>query len=690
VTTIVSSMSAASSPLRASRAAAYVAVASCAAVFVVGLVLWAREDDLLATHWALPSTWSDADLRRVTDEAGISLGLVSTYLMLLETLLATAGVVAALLLLRGARSWFRLYIAVALALWVTLGGAMAVVYEDALGETAGAGVLTLQGIGWLAVFPAAYLFPDGRFVPPWTRWVVLAWPAYFLYLITFALLGHGSDPESLAETAPLLVLFGSALYAAAHRYRRVSTSEQQRQTRGVVAAIALWFAVALVSIAPPLHGLRAETSVPGLVANGVLLLAGYLAAALLPVAIAVAVLRYRLYEVDTWVSRTLIYAMLTALIVLAYAALVALGGLAWSGDNLAAPLAATVVIAVVLHPLRLRVQSLVDRFVYGRRKERYEVLADLGRQLEAVVPPDQVLRTLAREVGQTLKLPYVAATHGTVRVVQPDGSERPPGRQHVFPIRWQDEELGDLTVVVRPGDELSVADRDLLAGLTRQAGAAVRAATLNDDLRRSRERILVAREDERRRLQRDLHDGLGPTLASLYQRVDAARSLLGRDPAAAEALLLDVGEQTKLVIADIRRLVQGLRPHELDELGLAGSMSAAAARFDGMRVTVNAADLPDLPPVIQIAAYRIAMEALTNAARHSGARSATVCLDADGDFLVLTVTDDGRGLAASDRLGTGLRSMRERADELGGTCGLVAPLTGGTQVRALLPLVVAS
>lgn len=691
MTAAVSVQPAAGSPFwRAGRAAAHAAVIACATAFVIGLVLWARDDDLVAAQWALPSPWSERDLRRVTDEAGIPVRLVSAYFMLLETLAATAGLVAAALLLRGARSWFRLYLAVALGLWVTLGGAMAVVYEDAVGETAGDVALTLQGVGWLAVFPAAYLFPDGRFVPGWARWAMLAWPAYFLVLLTLPLLGHEPDPESLVETLPLLVLFGTALYAAVHRYRSVSTPEQRLQTRGVVSALAVWFAVALVAVGTPLRGLRAEATVPGLFANGVLLLGGYLAAALLPAAIAVAVLRYRLYEVDIWVNRAFVYATLTTLVALAYAGLVALGSLVWGGNDLAAPLAATVVIAVVLHPLRLRVQRWVDRFVYGRRKDRYDVLADLGRMLESVVPPDQVLRTLVHEVGVTLKLPYVAAIHGHVKVIHPEASERPAGREHAFPIRWQDEDLGSLTVVARPGDELSVADRDLLDGLTRQAGAAVRAATLNDDLRRSRARILVAREDERRRLQRDIHDGLGPTLASLYQRVDAARSLLARDPAAAERLLLDVAEQTKLVIADVRGLVRDLRPHEVDELGLVGAVRAASARFDRLGVTVAATGLPPLPPVVEVAAYRVAMEALTNAARHADAGIARICFETEGSALVVTVTDDGRGIAPTDRPGTGMRSMRERADELGGTVAVTAPATGGTQVRALLPLAVTS
>jgi two-component system NarL family sensor kinase len=691
VNAAVSVQPAASSlPWRAGRTAALAFVTACAVAFASGLLLWTRDDTLTGVLWAMPGSWTEADLREVSEGAGVPVAALSGYLLLLEILVATAGVVAAVLLLRGARSWFRLYLAAALALWVSLGGAVAALLHDTLGGPVGDLILVLQGLAWLAVFPAAYVFPDGRFVPGWTRWAALAWPAYLLALLALPLVGGGSDPDSLVETLPLLGLVATALYAAVHRYRRVSTPEQRRQTRGVVAALAVWFAVALVSVGTPLRSLRAEESAAGLLANAVVLLAGYLAAALLPAAVVVGVLRHRLYDVDVWVDRALVYASLTGLVVLGYAALAALAGVLWRGDDLTAALAATVVIAVALHPLRLRVQRGVDRSVYGRRRERYDVLAGLGRQLEAVVPPDQVLRTLAREVGTTLRLPYVSATHGDVTAVHPDGAHRPAGRAHDFPLRWQDRDLGRLTVVVGPGDDLRPADRDLLDGLARQAGVAVHASTLNDALRRSRERILVTREDERRRLQRDLHDGLGPTLASLYQRVDAARSLLERDPAGAERLLADVGEQTKRVIDDIRRLVRDLRPPELDELGLAGAVRAAGSRLAGPCVTVDGRDLPELPPVVETAAYRIATEALTNAARHGTARSAEVRLEAEDQALVLTVRDDGRGISATDRPGTGLRSMRERAEELGGTCEVAAPPTGGTEVRVVLPLRVAA
>jgi len=563
---------------------------------------------------------------------------------------------------------------------------MPVVYQEAIDGTVGQIPGVLQGLGWVAVFPLAYLFPDGRFVPRWSRWAAVGWAAYLPAVALLVLVGQGSDGDSLVETLPLLVLFSTCLVAAAHRYRRVSTPEQRLQTRGVVAALMLWFVVALLTIATPMRSLLEQESAAGLVANAVVLLASYLVAVLLPASIAVSVLRYRLYEVDVWVNRALVYSVLTVMVAAAYALVATVAGLVWQGNDLAAPLAATVVIAVALHPLRIRVQRAVDHLVYGRRREPYVVLTDLGRRLETVLPPDEVLQTLVQEISNTMRLPYVAATLDDLVVTWPPDARTPADRLENFPLRWHEHDLGVLTVSSLPGDDLSASDRDLLDGLARQAGAAVHAAILNDDLRRSRERILAAREDERRRLQRDLHDGLGPTLASLYQRVDVARSLLARDPAAADRLLTDVALQTRSVIGEIRTLVHALRPAELDELGLAAALEAVGARFDAIGVIVTAADLPPLAPVVESAAYRIAVEALTNAARHSGATSATVQVRLSGDALRLTVTDDGCGIFAEAAEGTGLRSMRERADELGGTCDVAAEPGHGTRVDARLPL----
>ncbi len=223
-------------------------------------------------------------------------------------------------------------------------------------------------------------------------------------------------------------------------------------------------------------------------------------------------------------------------------------------------------------------------------------------------------------------------------------------------------------------------------------GVAAHAVRLTADLQRSRERLVTAREEERRRLRRDLHDGLGPTLAGFTLTVGAVRNLLPRDPALADTLLTELGTAIEGAVGDIRRLVSNLRPHALDELGLSGALRARAAQYSvppgtaGLTVCVEAPEaLPPLPAAVEVAAYRIAEEALTNVARHARAQRCVMRLTL-ADDLCLAVTDDGSGLPAEHRAGVGLRSMRERATELGGTCVIAALPAGGTRLLARLPL----
>jgi signal transduction histidine kinase len=221
------------------------------------------------------------------------------------------------------------------------------------------------------------------------------------------------------------------------------------------------------------------------------------------------------------------------------------------------------------------------------------------------------------------------------------------------------------------------------------------ALRLSADLQRSRERLVEAREEERRRLRRDLHDGLGPQLSSQALTIDAVRKLMRRDPDAAEELLLDLKADAQAAVTDIRRLVYGLRPPALDDLGFLGALRETAEELGakGLSVSVEAPEkLPPLSAAVEVAAYRIAQEALTNVVRHAAADACTVSLAIDeGSVLCLEVRDDGRGIPglrenSPARAGVGLTSMRERATELGGSL-VVEPLPeGGTSVRARLPL----
>jgi signal transduction histidine kinase len=244
------------------------------------------------------------------------------------------------------------------------------------------------------------------------------------------------------------------------------------------------------------------------------------------------------------------------------------------------------------------------------------------------------------------------------------------------------------------GDVLSSRDTRLLERLAPQLAIALRVSTLNQALQGSRERLVNALEEERRRLRRDLHDGLGPVLTAAGLRADAARNLLERDPMAAERQLVELREELTAAIGEVRRLVYGLRPPALDELGLVGALRDQAnslvndsqAQGDGMRVDVLAPDrLRPLPAAVEVAAFRIALEALTNAARHAQARNCVVALSVNG-ALQIDVRDDGAGLGATIKPGFGLTSMRERVAELGGTLDVTSVQGEGTHIIARLPL----
>ncbi|WP_157506262.1 sensor histidine kinase [Ktedonobacter racemifer] len=263
-------------------------------------------------------------------------------------------------------------------------------------------------------------------------------------------------------------------------------------------------------------------------------------------------------------------------------------------------------------------------------------------------------------------------------------------------LTYQSEQIGELTLAPRGSAEpFSTADRQLLNDLARQAGIAAHAIRLTTDLQlltgdlqQSRTQLVMAREEERRRLRRDLHYGLGPALATITLQAEAARDALSTEPDQAVFLLESLVNQAQTAISDIRRLVYDLRPPALDDLGLIAAVRAQIMHYEytGLRVTIDAPSrLPELSAAVEVAAYRIIQEALTNVMRHAGARSCLIQLDCD-DALNLAIRDDGRGLPAEPSLGVGIRSMRERAAELGGSCSVENVPSGGTCVDVVLPL----
>jgi signal transduction histidine kinase len=306
-----------------------------------------------------------------------------------------------------------------------------------------------------------------------------------------------------------------------------------------------------------------------------------------------------------------------------------------------------------------------------------------------------VYPTIVETVSQALKIPYTAIAlwqNGRLETVESFG--RPVAAPVAYPLRYHGELIGELQLGQRAPDEpFSAADERVLDSIARQAGAAVHAVQLMADLQQSRQQLVAAREEERRRLRRDLHDGLGPQLASQALTIDAIDRLLARDPQRARALLQELKSQSQAAVQDIRRLVYELRPPTLDEYGLAGALreGAVAASQNGLRVTVQAPDpFPPLPAAVEVAAYRVAQEAMTNVIRHAGATTCTVRLSLlagrQQPALRLEVVDDGRGLPPDLRPGVGLHSMRERAAELGGSCQIAANPAGGVLLVAEFPL----
>jgi signal transduction histidine kinase len=429
--------------------------------------------------------------------------------------------------------------------------------------------------------------------------------------------------------------------------------------------------------------------------EGAVAFAFVVAPPLVAAAIGVAVLRYRLYAIDVILNRTLVFSILTAVVAVLYVGTVSvLGAVFAQRSDVVRSLAATMLIAAVFQPARTRLQLAVDRLLYGDRSRPYEAVTRLGKRLETAGAPQAALPGVVETVAQSLRLPYAeivlrsgsrwvpAATWGT-----------PHGEPIEFPLVHQGATIGKLLVAPRsPGEVLGSADRHLLTDLSRQVSVAAHAVQLTTDLLRSRAELVTAREEERRRLRRDLHDGLGPVLAGVTLGLDVAHGCVRADPAAAEDLIADLKRETQHAVKDIRRLVYGLRPPALDELGACQALREQVTRLTqaddavSIRLECTEETLAALPAAVEVALYRIAVEAITNVVRHAQASTCVVRFPRTAHGIDIEVVDDGRGLPPDLRPGVGTGGMRERAHELGGSILLERRPSGGTLLHAHLPL----
>jgi signal transduction histidine kinase len=557
------------------------------------------------------------------------------------------------------------------------------------------------------IFPL--VFPTGRFVPRWTRWKLFS-------DIAFAIIGTLIRDSILIPPLgwstfgfPYIILsFVINAYAQSYRYFRVASPVERQQIKWVVVGV-----VGFISIAFPVdrflyyHPIIID-SARALVLSTIPDTIYRVITLFIPVSIAISVMRYRLWDIDIILSRTLVYGILSAGIVVTYILLVgALSVLSQTTGNLLISLLATGLIAFLFQPLRERLQGSVNRLLYGDRDDPYAALSRLGRRLESTITPEAVLPTVVTTVREALKLPYTAiylklqddehkiiAESASTSLRVENGKICVPGMERegqCIPLIHQGETLGYLVLGPRtPNEAFSSSDLRLVDDLAPQVGVAVHAMRLTSDLQRSREQLVLTREEERRRLRRDLHDDLGPTLASLGLTASTAAILIPTDPNVAIKMVNELESQIRATVGNVRRLVYDLRPPTLDELGLLAAVRERADRYsnapNGFHVSVDApAELPALLAAVEVAAYRIVQEALANISKHAQARQCTIRFT-HHTGLQIEITDDGIGLPRTITPGVGLRSLRERAEELGGSCLIERRAEGGTRVLARLPI----
>ncbi|HET6561315.1 MAG TPA: sensor histidine kinase [Marmoricola sp.] len=474
----------------------------------------------------------------------------------------------------------------------------------------------------------------------------------------------------------LAVSLVPVLAVVVHRYR-IAAGTERRRMRWL-----LWAAVVDALVMVTLQLLPDQLGSWGLV----------LAVVVTSAAVVVGITRPDLVDVDRLLGGTLLYAvLLLATFLLDLLVLGAAGRVLGDRlDNDQALVVAVLVVALAYAPLRHRLSRLVRRWVVGERDDPYAVVSELAERLEDSTAGDAQLLVVARSVADAFRVRYVGVElrqPGGETVLAEHGSR--PERARPLPITYRGEQIGTLLLPRDGVARLRASDERLLADVVRQAAAAARADRLASELQQSRERLVAAVEDERRRLRRDLHDGLGPTLAAVASRIDVARITAARAPEQADEALAAARHEVSGMLAEVRRLVHGLRPPALDDVGLVRAVRQQANQLSSPALVVEVeadGDLDGLPAAVEVACFRIVSEALTNVVRHADASRCSVRLSRAPEQVEVEVADDGTGIEGSTRAGVGLLSLRERAEELGGRCEVTGLEPHGTRVRAALPL----
>ncbi|WP_052703098.1 GAF domain-containing sensor histidine kinase [Paenibacillus beijingensis] len=575
--------------------------------------------------------------------------------------------------------------------------------------------LGVSATGWISISLFCLLFPNGSFVPAWSR--------YAMGLIAVVDLANLFYDGNIWKELKLPVYLQFAWYlsttmllifAQSYRFRRMSSPEQRQQTKWVVYGVAVSFVgFALISV------LFDPRFFNGKATNFIYLNAAlHLCLLAIPVTLTLAVLRQRLWDINPLVNRTVLYGALTVCVVLLYTLVVFyLGSLFATWSHFIVSLIATGIVAAVFAPIKEWLQRQVNRMLKGRHDDPYAVLLELGRQLMKPIAPDAMLTAIARQVRDALRLPYAGIAigiEGQETMIAEAGERRDGLESRAFPIIYNGKTLGTLYAACRSaGETFSAEDSIFLEVMLRHAGPLVNNADmlqsmrrLAEDVQESREKLVLAREEERRRIRNNLHDDLAPRLAALALNAATARKYVEKDPAEAVAMLDDLRQVIRTTVEDIRLLVNDLRPPALDQLGLVGAIRTRMDEMAKPTRLISSEDggkplrfelefppmLPALRAGVEVAAYRIVTESMVNVVKHAEATVCKVRLSiTDADRLFIEVVDDGIGTAKSQTGftlsgGIGLLSMRERAAEIGGECGIERPAAGGTRIWAVLPL----
>jgi signal transduction histidine kinase len=546
-------------------------------------------------------------------------------------------------------------------------------------------------------------FPNGK--PPSRRWRPVGWLgavtlASFV-LASFApgpIKGFGvQNPAGIPGFGaiagipwlPLLAATIGSFAALIVRFRR-SRGDERQQLKWFTFAAAVLFADFWLS-----------DSVFGRILHLEFLLSLGLAA--LPVATGIAVLRYRLYDIDLVIRKTVVVGVLAAFISAVYAGLViGVGALVSSRGSVALSALAAAVVALAFQPVRLRARRLADRLVYGRRATPYEVLSEFTERVGETYSSEDVLPTMARMLaegtgasraevwlrsGSELQRASCYPAGGPPATVPFTGGEAPPfaDASLTAAVRHQGELLGALVVAKPPSDPVTPAEEALVAGLAAQAGLVLRNAALIEDLRRSRQRIVVAQDAERRRLERNLHDGAQQQLVALAVKLRLVESVIPEDPQTAVRMTREVRADAGEALGTLRDLARGIYPPLLADLGLAAALTAQA-RKAALPVTIDADGVGRYPQDVEAAVYFSCLEALQNVAKYAEAGSAAVRLSSR-DGLEFEIRDNGRGFdASSTPLGTGLQGIEDRVAAIGGTLDVCSSLGRGTTITGQIPV----